>query len=156
MTTIKSRRQRGSRTHGGGTHKNRRGAGNRGGVGNAGRNKHNIHSFEPLGKHGFTRPSSTRKGREILSINIQDIEEQILEFIKAGIAEEIQGGFKLNARSIFPDICQSDSIKVLSSGQINFAFDITADYFSKNAISHIESAGGSVVQTKQVSSTDEE
>ena len=31
--TSKKRRQRGSRTHGGGTHKNRRGAGHRGGRG---------------------------------------------------------------------------------------------------------------------------
>ena len=42
--TDKKRRQRGSRTHGGGSQKNRRGAGNRGGRGRAGRENPDLPS----------------------------------------------------------------------------------------------------------------
>ena len=155
MTTIKKRRQRGSRTHGGGTHKNRRGAGNRGGRGNAGRNKHHIHLHPPLGKHGFTRPTSTEKGREIFPINIQDLDEQITYLVDAGIAEKTKEGFRLSARDMFENICESDSVKILSSGQINHAFEITADAFSQKAVTQIESAGGTVIYTGN-SHTEEE
>ena len=147
MTTTKKRRQRGSRTHGCGTHKNRRGAGNRGGRGNAGRNKHHIHLHEPLGKHGFTRPTSTKKGRAIFPLNLQELEEQITSLGDAGNAEKTKEGFRLSARDIFKNLCESDSVKILSSGQINHAFEITADVFSQKAVTQIESAGGTAIYT---------
>ena len=59
--TSKKRRQRGSRTHGGGTHKNRRGAGHRGGRGRAGRDKHEKALYPPRGKYGFKRPQKTQE-----------------------------------------------------------------------------------------------
>src|SRR5674536_392934 len=58
----KAKKFRGSRTCGGGTHKNRRGAGNRGGRGHAGGCKH--HFLKELllgrgyGKYGFVRPQN--------------------------------------------------------------------------------------------------
>lgn len=55
--TNKKNRQRGSRTHGGGSHKHNRGAGHRGGRGAAGRDKHEYHNHQPLGKSGFTPPT---------------------------------------------------------------------------------------------------
>lgn len=78
--TSKKRRQRGSRTHGGGTHKNRRGAGNKGGRGRAGRDKHEHHNYDPLGKSGFT-PVDPRKTEKI---NIKKIDEDIYE-IEIGV-----------------------------------------------------------------------
>tara|TARA_A100001037_G_scaffold298681_1_gene322881 strand:- start:18161 stop:18628 length:468 start_codon:yes stop_codon:yes gene_type:complete len=147
MTTTKKRRQRGSRTHGGGTHKNRRGAGNRGGRGNAGRNKHHIHLHPPLGKHGFTRPTSTRKGRSILPLNIQEIEERLPSLVETGVAEKTKEGFRVTARDLFDNICESDSVKILSSGQTSYTFEIIADAFSKNAVNQIEAAGGIAIYT---------
>ena len=70
--TDKNRRQRGSRTHGGGTHKNRRGAGHRGGRGAAGRSKHEYHNYGPLGKHGFKRPEDSQT--EVLEVKVQKLD----------------------------------------------------------------------------------
>ena len=72
--TDKTRRQRGSRTHGGGSQKNRRGAGNRGGRGRAGRDKHEFHDYEPLGKYGFDRPQKVQ--REVETINVGELDEE--------------------------------------------------------------------------------
>ncbi len=48
--TSKKKRQRGTRTRGGGSHKHNRGAGHSGGRGAAGRDKHEYHNHQPLGK----------------------------------------------------------------------------------------------------------
>ena len=50
MPVNKRSKFRGTRTCGGGTHKNRRGAGNRGGRGQAGWRDHNFTRFYLLGK----------------------------------------------------------------------------------------------------------
>ena len=73
--TSKKKRQRGSRTHGGGTQKNRRGAGHRGGRGNAGSRKHEMHHHGPWDKHGFTRPDDVQETvRHVLELaGIEDI-----------------------------------------------------------------------------------
>ena len=62
--TKKIRKQRGSRSVGGGCTKKRRGAGHRGGRGLAGGNKHHwtwmvINDPKHFGKYGFKRPQKT-------------------------------------------------------------------------------------------------
>ena len=63
MPTNKRSKYRGSRTCGGGTHKNRRGAGNRGGRGRAGINAHHFVKWYKemggpvFGKDGFSNSS---------------------------------------------------------------------------------------------------
>ena len=62
--TKKIRKQRGSRSVGGGCTKKRRGAGHRGGRGQAGGNKHHwtwmvINDPKHFGKYGFKRPQKT-------------------------------------------------------------------------------------------------
>ncbi|MFA1610068.1 uL15 family ribosomal protein [Halobellus rubicundus] len=86
--TNKKKRQRGSRTHGGGSHKNRRGAGHRGGRGNAGRDKHEHHNHPPLGKEGFNSVNS----RKTKTVSIKEIDEDIYE-IEIGLkdVEEVDG-----------------------------------------------------------------
>ena len=59
-----------------------------------------------------------------------------------------------HVQSIWYD-SESDSVKILSSGQINHAFEITADAFSQKAVTQIESAGGTVIYTGN-SHTEEE
>ena len=63
--TKKIRKQRGSRSVGGGCTKKRRGAGHRGGRGLAGGNKHLktwmvINDPNHFGKYGFKRPQKTK------------------------------------------------------------------------------------------------
>ena len=61
--TRKINKQRGSRSIGGGCTKKRRGAGNRGGKGNAGAGKQHwtwtvSHDRDHVGKHGFKSPQA--------------------------------------------------------------------------------------------------
>ena len=99
--TSKKKRQRGSRTHGGGTHKNRRGAGHRGGRGRAGRDKHEQLNYEPLGKHGFTRPDAVTD--EVLTVGVQSLDEDASLLAAEGIAEETDGGYRIDARDVVDD-----------------------------------------------------
>lgn len=143
--TSKKRRQRGSRTHGGGTHKNRRGAGNRGGRGNAGRDKHQIHGQEPLGKHGFTRPPEL--DRDVREIALRSIDEDVALWAADGRAEETDFGYKIDVRDVVEDGHQADVVKVLGSGQVRNQLEVVADAFTDAARDQIENAGGDAVLT---------
>ncbi len=138
--TSKKRRQRGSRTHGGGTHKNRRGAGHRGGRGRAGRAKHEFHNYEPLGKHGFNRPKTHRT--TVLTVTVQKLDEDAALYAADGLAEETDDGYQLDARDIVEDGYDADAVKVLGGGQVRNSLDVTADAFTASAVELIEDAGG--------------
>jgi large subunit ribosomal protein L15 len=141
--TDKSKRQRGSRTHGGGTHKNRRGAGHRGGRGRAGRKKHEFHNYEPLGKDGFKRPQSTE--REIAEISIQKLDEDAALYAAQGLAEGTDDGYEIDARDVVEDGHEIDAVKVLAGGQVHQSLSVTADEFSEAAAAAIEDAGGEAI-----------
>ena len=145
--TSKKRRQRGSRTHGGGTHKNRRGAGNRGGRGNAGRDKHQIHGQEPLGKHGFTRPPEL--DRDVSEISLRSIDEDVGLWAADGLAEETDFGYRVDVRDVVEDGHDADVVKVLGSGQVRTQIEVVADAFTDSARDAIESAGGDAVLTER-------
>ena len=145
--TSKKNRQRGSRTHGGGTHKNRRGAGNRGGRGNAGRSKHEMHGQPPLGKHGFTRPPDLQP--EVAEIDVREIDEQAALWATEELAEETDFGYRVDAREVVEDADQADLVKVLGTGQVRNQLEVTADAFSERAVELIESEGGDAVLTER-------
>ena len=145
--TSKKNRQRGSRTHGGGTHKNRRGAGNRGGRGNAGRSKHQIHGQPPLGKHGFTRAPEVQ--REVAEIGVREIDEQAALWAADGLAEETDFGYRVDARDVVEDADQADLVKVLGNGQVRNQLEVVADAFTESAAERIESEGGDAVLTEK-------
>ena len=151
--TNKKRRQRGSRTHGGGSHKNRRGAGHRGGRGAAGRDKHEFHNYEPLGKHGFSRPQSVQE--EILEINASKLDEDAALYAAEGLAEETDGGYELDAREIVEDGFEADAVKVLGGGQVRGELTVVADAFSAGAREKVEEAGGSVELTERAETADD-
>ena len=138
--TSKKRRQRGSRTHGGGTHKNRRGAGHRGGRGRAGRSKHEFHNYEPKGKHGFKRPQDIRE--EVLEIDVKKLDEDAILYAADGLAEETDGGYAIDARDVVEDGHEADVVKVLGGGQVRNALTVTADAFTDGAREKLEAAGG--------------
>ncbi len=150
----KKRRQRGSRTHGGGTHKNRRGAGNRGGRGRAGRAKHEFHNYEPLGKHGFKRPEDAKE--TVLTVSVQKLDEDALLFAAEGVAEETDDGYEIDARDVVDDGWEADAVKVLGSGQVRNSLDVTADAFSASAVELIEEADGEAVLSDRAEEAEEE
>lgn len=145
--TSKKRRQRGSRTHGGGTHKNRRGAGHRGGRGAAGRSKHEFHNYGPLGKHGFKRPEKAQD--TVLSIDVQEIDENAPLYVADDLAEEIDEGYALDARDLVEDGYDADAVKVLGGGQVRNSLAVTADAFSASAVELIEENGGETIVSER-------
>ncbi|MFW5919010.1 MAG: uL15m family ribosomal protein [Halanaeroarchaeum sp.] len=152
--TSKKRRQRGSRTHGGGTHKNRRGAGHRGGRGRAGRDKHEFHNYEPLGKSGFKRPEKAQT--EVTEVSIQKIDEDIALLAADGIAEETDFGYRVDARDVAEDGYDADVVKVLGGGQVRSQLEITADAFTETAEALIEEAGGDAIVSERATEEEEE
>ncbi|MFL2963506.1 MAG: uL15m family ribosomal protein [Candidatus Thalassarchaeaceae archaeon] len=117
---------RGSRYHGRGK-KSGRGAGKRGGRGNAGINKHRLLTrlkYMPRhwGMHGFNRHPSLRKVN--ISINLQEV-------------QDITEGDSVNLGELGYD-------KLLGKGKINRPINITVAKASERAVSKVEAAGGSV------------
>ncbi|CCQ35784.1 50S ribosomal protein L15 [Natronomonas moolapensis 8.8.11] len=145
--TSKKRRQRGSRTHGGGTHKNRRGAGHRGGRGNAGRDKHEFHNHEPLGKSGFKRPQKTR--RDVETVNLRELDEDVAILVDDGVAETSDDGYAIDARDLVDDGHEADVVKVLGAGQVYNELEVVADAFSESATEAIAAAGGEAVLSER-------
>ncbi|MFP4530377.1 MAG: uL15m family ribosomal protein [Halodesulfurarchaeum sp.] len=140
--TDKKRRQRGTRTHGGGTQKNRRGAGHRGGRGRAGRDKHEYHHYEPLGKSGFKRPESSQT--TVSEVKLREIDEDLPLLVESGLVEETTDGYRVDARDLAED---ADVVKVLGGGQVHHQLEVTADAFTEGAREAIESADGTVTVT---------
>jgi large subunit ribosomal protein L15 len=139
--TSKKRRQRGSRTHGGGTHKNRRGAGHRGGRGRAGRAKHEFHNYEPLGKHGFTRPEDAQD--TVVEVKVQKLDEDAALLAADGLAEQEGDAYRIDARDVAEDGYEADVVKVLGGGQVRRELHVVADAFTAGAVELLESADGS-------------
>jgi len=138
--TSKKRKQRGSRTHGGGSHKNRRGAGHRGGRGRAGRLKHEFHNYEPIGKHGFKRPEGTQD--DVVEISVQKLDEDAVLYAAEGDAETDGDAYVIDARDVVEDGWEADVVKVLGNGQVRNELVVTADAFTASARGLIEEAGG--------------
>ncbi|MEK6924246.1 MAG: uL15 family ribosomal protein [Candidatus Micrarchaeota archaeon] len=126
---TKSRKYLGSRTHGGGNAKNRRGKGNKGGVGRAGWHKHKWLRTIKLGehkqrKHGF---HSSAFKPETLTL------ETIATLANAGKLEKQGDALVLNA----------PGSKIVGGEKVSFKLNATAYAFSKKAAAAIEAAGGS-------------
>ena len=145
MTVLKRKKDskmRGSHTHGTGGKKKARGAGNKGGRGNAGSGKRAdakrpsfwaIKNFE--GKHGFKRKPSLRVN--YVTINISTIESKLEEFVASGAAKKEGNSYTL-------DLSKTKYNKLLGKGHISKNVDIKVDFTSQKAIEKIESAKGSV------------
>ncbi|HIH69379.1 uL15m family ribosomal protein [Methermicoccus shengliensis] len=135
---------RGTRTCGGGTHKNRRGAGNRGGRGGAGDNKHhfvkNLLAGMRRGKHGFKRPMAV--SRPTHTINVGELEQLVHALMATGAPSHVvnteEEPVRVNVGSLGFD-------KVLGSGRMSTPMVVVAREFSASAIEKIEAAGGRAV-----------
>ena len=116
------------RTHGRG-HKAGRGAGKRGGRGNAGINKHRVMTrikYMPnhWGMHGFNRHPTLRT--VYVTVNVSQLEDMA------------KGSDTINLTEMGID-------KILGSGRINSALKVIVQEASAKAVEKIEAAGGSIV-----------
>jgi len=136
----KTSRHRGSWTHSHGEKKKRRGAGSRGGRGNAGSGKRGdakkpsywkIKNF--VGKHGFTNATS----KDVSTISISQLNTNINKLVISGNAIKKGELFKINLSDI-------GIKKLLGTGTPKFAFEILVETATDGAIKKIESAKGSV------------
>ncbi len=175
MPKKKVKKYRGSRTCGGGSHKNRRGAGNRGGRGNAGVHKHKYIKFVKLakaglyqfGKHGFTRPKTVRKDY----LNEKSVKETLRELKKEGRLDEytykflysrpelnvgdldeiidrlVELGLAEKSGDVYRvDLTELGYSKLLGSGNVTKAIEVKIFEATPRAVSKIEAAGGRVVE----------
>jgi large subunit ribosomal protein L15 len=153
--TSKKKRQRGSRTHGTGNHKNNsRGAGHRGGRGDAGRDKHERQLYGPLGKFGFKRPEDVQE--EVLEVTVQELDEDARLFVTDGVAEETDDGIAIDARDVLEDGHEADVVKVLGNGDVRRELLVTADAFTGSAREQIEENGGEARLSERAERAEEE
>ncbi|MEM1578859.1 MAG: uL15 family ribosomal protein [Archaeoglobaceae archaeon] len=174
MTKLKVKKFRGSRTCGGGSHKKRRGAGHRGGRGNAGVHKHKYLKYLKLaklglyefGKHGFTRPESVveevRREKALIerlkelknSGKIDDKTYRLLKSrpnINVGDLNEIVeklvnlGLAEKRGEKFFIDLGNLGYSKLLGSGVVTRAIEVKVESATKKAVEKLKAVGGGVV-----------
>jgi large subunit ribosomal protein L15 len=145
-------RQRGNKTHGWGSMKKHRGAGNRGGRGRAGSGKRGDarkpffrvkEKFE-LGRNGFGK-----RKEKIVSINISDLQEKTEIFVSSGIMKKSDDVYSINLNDLKIN-------KLLAKGNVKLKFDITVDHASESAVKKISAAGGKVTVLKPKNESDHE
>ncbi len=135
----RTKKLRGSRTHGRGK-KHGRGAGGRGGTGNAGLHKHKFKSmikYDPMhfGRHGFVRHAQTHP---VEVINLEQLVARVPEFEAAGHAKKAGTGFEV-------DLTAAGIDKLLGGGQVGSAFTIKVAQVSEQARAKVQEAGGQVL-----------
>lgn len=139
MKRKRTEKQRGSRTHGRGK-KAGRGAGLRGGRGNAGLLKHNIMKMlvndpDHFGRKGFKRAPSLTYEKGI--INVGDVQSNLTAYLETGIATK-------KGKAITVDLTQTDAIKLLGAGSIKSPLTIKIYEATDRAKEKVKAAGGTV------------
>jgi len=138
----KSRRMKGSRTHGWGHSKKHRGKGNRGGAGFAGKGKRGAArktkylalGIQPIGKHGMMRKPA--HVLELQTIDFKTIEENLNKWLANSLIAKEGTVYKI-------DLNKLGYGKLLSQGAITKKLAITCDKASGKAIAKLQEAGGS-------------
>ncbi len=135
----RTKKLRGSRTHGRGK-KHGRGAGGRGGHGNAGLHKHKFKSmvkYDPMhfGRHGFTRHALTH---DTEAINLEQLVARVPEFEAQGHAKKAGAGFEI-------DLTAAGIDKLLGGGHVGSALTIKVAQASEQARAKVQEAGGQVI-----------
>lgn len=135
----RTKKLRGSRTHGRGK-KHGRGAGGRGGTGNAGLHKHKFKwmiKYDPMhfGRHGFTRHAQIES---VAVINLEELVARVPELEAAGHAKKSGAGFEV-------DLTAAGIDKLLGGGRVGSAFTIKVAQASEQAKAKVQEAGGHVL-----------
>lgn len=174
MPKLKVKKFRGSRTCGGGSHKKRRGAGHRGGRGNAGVHKHKYLKFIKLerlglyefGKHGFTRPrpvveeiNREKRVKETLK-NLKEqgkLDETTYRFLSSRLELNVGDLSKIIEKLVtlglaekregkfYVDLSTLGYSKLLGSGNVNKAIEVKVEAITNKAMEKLKAVGGGVV-----------
>ncbi len=143
MGKKKKSKKRGSREHGRGRKKGR-GAGIRGGRGNAGANKHRRtklykeHGTDYFGDYGFNRPQSMVE--EDTTTNVGDLARLAKNLEEDGHADP-------EADPIVVDLDAAGYDKLLGGGRVHHAFHVHVSDATDKARSKLEAEGGNVELT---------
>ncbi len=137
----RTKKFRGSRTHGRGR-KAGRGAGLRGGRGNAGLHKHkwiSVVKYCPdyFGHHGFKRPQSVVTDK--ITVNLSEVEQSLPALAKDGFAVEKDGKWTVDLTKMGVD-------KLLGSGRISTPISIKVPEASAGALEKLMAAGGNIMK----------
>jgi large subunit ribosomal protein L15 len=137
----RTKRFRGSRTHGRGR-KAGRGAGLRGGRGNAGLHKHkwiSVVKYCPdyFGHHGFKRPQSVVTDK--ITVNLSEVEQSLPALAKDGFAVQKDGKWTVDLTKLGID-------KLLGSGRITTPISIKVPEASASALEKLKAAGGAIMK----------
>ena len=129
----------GSRTRGRG-HKKGRGAGFRGGRGNAGCHKTKRIMYERVGRvwgaHGFKRPQTVVMANN--AINLKVLEESAADWIDQGNASK-------KGKTVSIDLEKMGYDKLLGTGVPSQAYKIIIGAAAAKAVEKIEAAGGEII-----------
>ena len=135
MPSNKRSKYRGSRTCGGGTHKNRRNGGSRGGRGFAGGCKHHFVRYylegRTFGKDGFSHDQRY----DPATIDVGALEIMAESLVAKGLA-------KLEGDTLSVDAAAFGVEKILGSGRVTRKMKVSAEAFSETARKKLEAAGG--------------
>ena len=138
MPTNKRSKYRGSRTCGGGTHKNRRNGGSRGGRGFAGGCKHHFVRYylqgRTYGKDGFSHDQRN----DPATIDVGALEIMADGLLARGLAKLDGDVLTLDAKAIGVG-------KVLGSGRVTRKMMVSAEAFSEAAKKKLEASGGQAI-----------
>jgi len=137
----RTKKLRGSRTHGRGK-KSGRGAGIIGGHGQAGLGKTGKigmlkYDRDHFGRHGFKRPQCMVEANT--TINVTELEEQVDRLIEMGFGAKEGDIYNINLTDAGID-------KLLGNGSISVAVNVTVAEASAKAREKLEAAGGSIVE----------
>lgn len=154
MKPKKNIRQRGHKTHGWGSKKKHRGAGNRGGRGNAGSGKRadqkkpsywnslkvmkkgQKRGQDYFGKFGFGM-TADKSG---IAITVRDLDTRLPTFVVEKKATEKAGVYTI-------DLKAAGIAKLLGTGQVRKKVQVTVMSATSAATEKIQAAGGSVTVT---------
>ena len=138
MPTNKRSKYRGSRTCGGGTHKNRRGAGNRGGRGRAGINAHHfVKWYKEMGGPVFGKDGFCNRFRRLPSRQwMSGLSTRSYPRFWRRVLQRQEGD------AIVINVADMGIEKVLGSGKVTKKINISAQAFSESAKAKIEKMGG--------------
>ena len=135
----KSGRFRAHTTHGYGSMKKNRGAGNRGGRGMAGSGKRadqkkptilKLYGRSYFGKHGFKNPNSQAFYKRCINLS------------------ELDSLVKKEGDSFVVNLVELGYDKLLGRGKVTRKLKIVAPSFSKKALEKVKAVGGEVVESK--------
>ena len=151
MKPKKNSRQHGHKTHGWGSKKKHRGAGNRGGRGNAGSGKRADQKKPSYWNNKIVKKAGQKRGQNYfckygfgmnadksgIAISVRDLNTRLPAFVTEKKATEKGGMYTI-------DLTQAGIAKLLGTGKITKKVTITVLSATDAAVEKIAAAGGSV------------